>query len=159
MIQVIPLCQSDKRWAKVRLGNGTAKQTIGSDGCTLTAITAFINYVYKTDYTPDQVNKILKDNGGFLGALVIWSVVTKCFPRLKFVWRHKTYNNVKAAFIVYIKRTPLLAEVDYDGLTRTAGRHWVLLLGDRKLFDPIDGKIKPTSSYKMWTGMSEFEVK
>ena len=68
--------------------------------------------------------------------------------RLKFIKRVYSYNNIEVAFNVYVKRVPVLVEVDSTPIGVPGGRHWVLFVGDRMCFDPWTGSITPTSKWK-----------
>lgn len=146
---MIPLSQRDPRWAKNKLG--FSNLTIGGYGCTLTCLTMFLNEAGYNNLTPDYVNDELKKVKGFTGALILWANITKAFPKVKWSWRGYNYDNLKVSYYVYIKRLPVLVEV--NGAKIGAPKHWVLFLGNRKAADPWTGKIIPTDYYPL-TGYS-----
>lgn len=145
--------QLDPQWSKKYIGK--TKQTIGAYGCTITSLCNLLNTIGYNE-TPDTVNQKLTPVGGFLvadgkpTALLIWSTVSKVWPKLQFVKRVRNYNNVEVAWWVYGKKTPVMVEV-YNKLSPTR-LHWVLFIGNRKLVDPLGGVIKPTSTFDTLTG-------
>jgi hypothetical protein len=124
--------QRDSRWAKVKLGFGTT-QTIGSDGCTITAIGNILGV------EPTVVNEKLKAVTGFLGALVIWAKIEEAFPGIK-VRRVWSYDNADV-----LAHTPNVI-VEVHGAPIGGVKHWVRYVGNKKLHDPWDGKEKATST-------------
>jgi hypothetical protein len=148
------LSQRDPRWAKKTLG--FTRTTIGNFGCTLVALTSWLNRTFGLSMTPDQVNQRLKDNKAYSdgvtigkGNLIVWARVPGAFPdvmtRFKFVERGYNYSNVKVAWQIYVKNNPVLVEV--NGAKIGAPRHWVLFIGGQKAMDPWTGKIISTSYY------------
>lgn len=148
---VKPLSQLDPRWSKVRLGFSNLR--IGGYGCTLVSLTMLLNYVEGKSYTPDQVNAQLKKHSGFDGALIKWWKVPEAYPSLKFIERGGNYSNLKVAAYVYLKKLPVMVEVDGESIG--AGHHWVLFIGNRLMNDPWTGKTESTSKYPC-TGFSLF---
>ena len=131
MIQ--PLSQRDKRWGDIRLGYSNT--LIKDFGCTITAIAMILGT------TPDVVNERLKLVGGFAeGNLVIWDKLEQAFPGIK-VRRVWTYNNDD------VKANVKHVLVEVDGKPIGGFRHWVVYVGNQKLYDPWDGKEDPTSDY------------
>lgn len=153
MIDVPVFSQRDKRWSNKKLG--FSNKTIGNYGCTITSLASLLSYVYNEKFYPDRVNDDLKSVGAFVGALVWWSKVEKAYPRLKWIKRAYNYNNKDVAWSVYVKKTPVLVEV--NGAKIGAPRHWVLFVGSQKMADPWVGKIESTSKYPT-TGFSLFKT-
>lgn len=151
-MNIVPLSQNDPRWSRVTIGH--TKLTIGRYGCTLTALTMLLNYFRSSNLTPIEVNDALTQAGGFdsLGRL-LWSVVSKVYPEVKFTKRARNYNNWEVSLYVYAKRLPVMVEVYFPA---TREPHWVLFIGFRRMIDPIDGTIKKTSTYSP-TGYSLFD--
>ena len=145
MLDVKPIKQSDRRWADELLGNSKTL-TIGNSGCAITCLTMLLNYVTGKNFNPSQVNKRMKEVGGFYGALIIWSKINVAFPELKWIYRDYNYSNLKVSSYVYIRRIPGMVEV-VPTKNVSSLRHWVLFVGDRKMVDPWDGTIKSTSFY------------
>lgn len=140
------LKQSDSHWGNKRLGSGSAnKTTIGSHGCTITclAMLAGIN--------PDEVNDRLNNVGGYASSgtncnnLVLWTKIQAAIPWLQFEYRYDNYDNEKVKSVI-AKNGGCLVCVNASPIGGTT--HWVLYIGNQKLYDPFDGKEKSTSSYK-----------
>jgi uncharacterized protein YoxC len=137
--------QNDAQWKALK--HGTSNSTIGSTGCTITALAmalASIGY----DENPKTANQKLTENGGYSsGNLLLWTAIEKIWPRAKFLWRGKTYttdDNAKVADAIK-KYGSCLVEVDATPIGGT--KHWVLYIGNQRLIDPFDGLEKPTSTY------------
>lgn len=156
MIAVTTFSQRDPKWANIKLGfpvkytdadgkEKTYTTTIGQSGCTITSLSSLISYVYQETYTPDKVNEILKGVGGFVGPLVLWSRIPLAFGKLKWIKRVYSYNNLETSYYVYVRKMPVLVEVNAAKIG--APRHWVLFLGNQKMLDPWDGTIKGTNTY------------
>lgn len=143
MIQTTVFSQRDSRWRYKKLG--FSNLSIGSYGCTITALTMFLNSQGYYE-TPATVNDKLKKVNGFQGALVIWSAIPKVWKNIRFIKRARNYNNVEVAWYVYVKRLPVMVEVYAPSIG--AVRHWVLYVGDRYMIDPWTGTGKPTSTYQ-----------
>jgi hypothetical protein len=125
--------QRDPRWANIKLGTGTL--TIGQAGCTISCVASLAGI------TPKEVNeRLLKVNGYANTNLIIWSKVKEAMPWLE--WKHRgyTYDNNQVA-----QNLPCLVEV--DGKRIGAPRHWVLYIGNQKMYDPWYGTEKTTSYY------------
>lgn len=148
--------QTDARWANEIVGFGGARDTFKRVGCTVTALTELINRTHGTDYKPNQVNDLLKSKKAFLGALLVWSRVPLAFPKLAWYFRDYNYNNaVVAAWIYVYPRLPVMVEVK-TALSPT-GKHWVLYIGGRQLFDPLYG-LRSTSYYPIATGSARYKL-
>ncbi len=63
------LRQADPQWSKDTLGNSTT--TIGYAGCLLTVLTMIHNFLLSDNITPGEANRIVRNAGGFQGALTI----------------------------------------------------------------------------------------
>jgi len=143
------LSQRDPQWAKKRLGKSTTdKYTLGSHGCTVTALTTMLNRRFSYKLTPDEVNEKLKkvnafaDNGAGQLVLINWARVSMAFPELKWVKRVRNYNNAEVSYWVYVKRRPVMVEVQFGAM-----RHWVLFVGSFKCIDPWTGRMVSTNTY------------
>lgn len=129
--------QNDPRWKDIKLG--TSNVTIGGYGCTITCLSMLANL------TPDVVNAKMTMSGGYAqGNLVDWTKIKGIIPGLELEWRGYTYDNnaVKSAISRF---GGCLIEVNAAPIGGT--RHWVVYVGNQKLWDPWDGKEKPTSTY------------
>lgn len=144
------LSQNDPRWKDIKLG--TSAQTIGGYGCTITCIAMIIGT------TPDIVNERMKSVGGFASRnLVIWAKIEEAFPGIK-VRRVWSYDNTDVK-----SNLPCIVEV--DGQPIGGSRHFVVYVGNQKLYDPWDGHIDATTDYPnplsyavlsgRWEGQSE----
>lgn len=147
MIQTQTYSQRDPRWKNRKLGFSRTS-TIGSDGCLLTDISNMLP-VFGYDDNPAQVNEALKSVKAFSGGLIIWSRVSKAYPNMKFIKLANSYNNSEVAWYVYIKKVPVIVKVNIKLNSKQILGHWVLFIGDRKMVDPYDGKIKTTSTYPL----------
>lgn len=151
-----PLSQRDPKWGSQKLGYGNT--TIHDYGCTITALAMLL------ETTPNVVNDKLKVVGGFTGPnqnLLIWSKIKDAFPNAEFEWREYNYedeaDNIKVKDAIE-KYGGCLVEVDFDNTPRTDNRHWVLLIGNKRLLDPWTGTERPTSDYTIYTGYSIIKV-
>ena len=149
MIPVTTFSQRDPKWANKKLG--FSNLTIGNYGCTLTCLSSLISYVYQETYKPDKVNELLKNANAYVGALVLWSRIPLAFNKVKFIKRVYSYNNLETSYYVYVRKMPVLVEVNAAKIG--APRHWVLFLGNQNELDPWDGTVKSTATYPM-TGES-----
>ena len=133
MSQPILLSQRDPKWSNKKLG--FSETLIKDYGCTITCIGM------KFGVTPDVVNECLKAVNGFLsGNLVIWKKLEEALPGVKFVYKYGEYDNEKVK-----QNLPCIVEV--NGAPIGGDRHWVLFIGNQKIYDPWDGQEKPTSAY------------
>jgi hypothetical protein len=145
VIDITPYSQNDLRWRLKTVGFsnerfGLVPKISSGVGCTTTALASLLSILGYT-YTPSQVNDLLKANRGYLGCLMIWEAIPRAFPKVKSAIRSRIYSNSVVSASIK-KGVPVLVEV----LT-TRTRHWCLYLGEQKMLDPWDGKIKPTSTY------------
>ena len=135
-MQPILLSQRDKRWGNIPLGFSKTT-TISSHGCLITCVSM------KYGVTPDFLNERLKAVNGYLSEnLLIWKKLEEALPGVKFVWKHNEYNNEIAKANI-----PVIVEV--SGELIGGDRHWVLFIGNRRMYDPWDGQEKPTNTYGM----------
>ena len=153
MINVPLYSQRDERWANKKLGFSDLK--FKTHGCTVTALASFVSHIYNDKITPDVVNTKLKEVKGFSGALVIWNRLPIVFPKFKWVKRAYNYSNAEVSYYVYLKRTPVMVQVNAYPIG--APVHWVLFTGSRKMMDPWYGRIDSTSKY-IPTGYALFNI-
>lgn len=153
MINVPLYSQRDARWRDKYVG--FSRLRFGSYGCTVTALSSFLSYVYNEKLTPDVVNEKLKAVQAFSGALLVWYRVPYAFPKMKWIKRAYNYSNTEVAWYVYVKKLPVMVEVNAYSIG--AARHWVLFCGDRKMMDPWTGKFESTSKYPT-TGYALYQV-
>lgn len=144
--------QRDPKWKDIPLGFPKNGQTIGGYGCTITCIGMLVGL------SPDTVNNRLQAVKGFSESLVLWSKVGEAIPELTFGWRNYTYDNDKVIEAIS-KSGGCLVEVDFDGNNqRTDDKHWVLYVGNQKLYDPWTGTVRPTSDYPKQLGYTVFYI-
>jgi len=139
------LSQRDTRWASKKIGK--TSKTIGDYGCTITALAMLAGL------NPDEVNDRLTRVGGFQGALILWSKVKEAIPWLEFEWRGYAYDNERVAEAIN-RNGGCLVEADFDGLDNTRDSHWVLFVGNQRLYDPWTGRESATSKYTKYTGFA-----
>ena len=144
------LSQRDSRWGNLKLGNGST--TISSYGCTITCVAMLAGL------TPTEVNERLKRVEGFLVDKIIWGKIKEAIPWLDFEWRGYSYDNekVKKAISDY---GGCLIEVDFDGkISSPNDKHWVLYVGNQRMYDPWTGVEKVTTYYPLTLGYSIIKV-
>ena len=78
---LVYLSQQDPKWKNDILGFGDQGDTIGYIGCALTA-TAMLLSGHGYSETPKTLNKKLKDVNGFVSAAILWSAVSKIYPKV-----------------------------------------------------------------------------
>lgn len=138
------LSQRDPRWRDIKLGF-TTTTTIGSHGCTITCLAMI------SDTTPDYVNERLKAVKGYAqGNLVIWTKIPEALPQLQFIERGTVYNNDRV-------KNNLPALVEVNGLKIGGVRHWVVFIGNQKIYDPWYGNQNSTSFYTPLYGYALFK--
>lgn len=146
--------QLDPAWKNDQ--HGTSSSTIGKTGCTISLLAAILCHAGYNE-TPKTVDDKLAKNGGYKdGNLIIWTVVPKLWPKLKWTYRYYAYDNTKAAEWISKGMVPMI-EVKADPIGGApGGKHWVGFIGDRASYDPWGGDIEET---KVWTptGMALFE--
>jgi len=128
------LSQQDPRWKDEKLGFDNAI-TIGSDGCALTCLTMLVNG-YGFNETPSTMNQKLKAMGsgaGFLGGLIVWSGLTRAFPKI--IYRDILLCRDQPAPLASINASldagqPLVVEIDRSPAPNLQN-HWVVLYGRR----------------------------
>ena len=129
--------QRDDRWKLKKLGFSNV--SIGNFGCAMTC------YAMMWNTEPDKVNEWFKNNGCFAQENLIWWAKTPGF-----VWRSWSYENDKVKEAID-KYGACIVETDFNNNPKD-GSHFVLFIGNGKMYDPWDGKEKPTSSYNVFYG-------
>lgn len=139
--------QKQTEWAWIILG--TSDKTIGTHGCTVTCIGMI------TDLTPKEVNELFIKHGVYAqGNLVIWNRINIAIPWVHFEEMGRKYTYDNAIALDAIKRHGfVLAEVGAAPIGFPKGKHWVVMIGDKKIYDPWDEEVKPTSTYN-FTGLA-----
>ena len=141
--KVIPLWQRDLRWTNVKLG--TSNTTIGGYGCLLTCVTMYTNWLLNANYTPPEMNEIIKEKNGFVqGNLFRFASLVEAFPQIgldKLLRTPLVPADLTVIDAILADKRPVIVE------TRLAKRteHWVLIVGKRDnkyvCADPWTGKI------------------
>jgi archaellum component FlaC len=131
------LSQKDPRWSSLKINN--TQYTMSGWGCFVTACSIV------ADILPSEALLKLK----FDGAMLVWESIKNIGlePLEKGAW-----DNAKA--LAYVQENgQCIARVDFDGSDRTDDTHFVVLIGNKRLYDPWDGKEKATSTYSKYTGI------
>ncbi len=153
--------QTNTDWRNLKLGNSKPKDgTIGNIGCTITAIGNLHNIAFGTNYTPKDINELFVKHGvyvqdGWGYSIVNWQKVYKALPKLAFVSRDRNYNN--ATVWSWINIWPRMPVITVAYLSAKYPQHFVLFIGGGKMVDSLDGKVKPTGSYKTYVGSARFK--
>jgi Peptidase_C39 like family len=127
--------QGDPKWRNNPLG--TSGNTIGSHGCTVSAIAMLLARFGITE-TPATVVTKLRAVGGFMpSGDLLWAAIPQVWPRVHFVWRQYTtledpsyaYRKTMASSIIQVHRLlsmgqPVLLNV--DAVKDTRPDHWVV---------------------------------
>lgn len=133
---MVIVSQRDPKWANVKLGTSTT--TIGGYGCTITSLG------YLVGLTPDKVNERMLAVGGYSnGNLVLWGKVQEAIGVT--CYRYTSYDNSKVAESITANGA-VLGEVDASAIGGT-GKHWVVMIGNKKVQDPWTGAERPTSDF------------
>lgn len=128
--------QRDPKWSNIKLG--TSDTTIGGYGCTITSLG------YLVGLTPDKVNERMLAVGGYSqGNLVIWTKIQEAIGVT--CYRYYGWDNTKVLEAI-TNNGAVLGEVDAAAIGGT-GKHWVVLIGNKKVQDPWTGAERPTSDF------------
>lgn len=126
MSAIQPLSQQDPRWKGKNLGQDQI--TIGKFGCLLTCM-AMVANGYGADETPASLNDKMLAAGGFMGALVMPSVMPKVVSQVRFVKyipcqdQPAPLAEIDAALAA---DKPVIVEVDYSP-AQGLQNHWVVI--------------------------------
>ena len=144
--------QRDARWKDDKYGE--SENTIGQLGCATTCVASILKY-YGYDTDPKRLDDLLVSNKGYSQkTLIIWSKVAELFPKVKFEGRFYSYTNTKV--IEWLARgIPVLVQVDAAPIGAAGTQHWVVFIGDKKVYDPWTGAVTPTDKWTP-TGMAVF---
>lgn len=144
---IVRFSQTDWRWSWKYLGWGGWGQTIGNYGCALTSCSMLSNI------DPATLNEYMKRVGGFvnldgsvsMGATrLVWSALEKATSgKLKYVSGVGIpYDNSKCLEIIK-RELGCVVHVYGSGIPM----HFVVAIGNGQIIDPLDGRIKPFSTY------------
>lgn len=131
--------QTDWRWSWRTLGWGGWGQTIGNYGCALTSCSMLCGI------DPSTLNEYLKRVGGYVQqTLLVWGALEKATSgKLKYVSGVGIpYDNAKCLEIIK-REKGCVVQVYGSGIPM----HFVVAIGNGQIIDPLDGKIKPFSTY------------
>lgn len=113
--------QNDPRWAAEPIGNSNS--SLGGKGCLVSCVATAITDL-GTAKTPQEVNQMLTQADGFLGADLIWYKINEVFPQVDYkysrVFTSRTIEQDLAAGLLPI------VNVKYH---KTGVTHWVLVAG------------------------------
>lgn len=73
--------QRDPQWKDQKLGGSNL--TLGSSGCAVTAVAMLLSG-WGYNETPESLNNKLKNNGGFMGAAIVWGAVSSLYPKVRY---------------------------------------------------------------------------
>jgi hypothetical protein len=114
-----------------------------------------LNYFYKKYHNEkkdfwmvDKINEEMKYKGGYAGStknLWVWAKADEIFETEYILNSSTFYDNTRVVENI-MKGIPIIVKVDGKPLGGLS--HYVVAIGDGKIVDPWDGKIKPFSSYK-----------
>jgi len=133
--------QRNPKWSNIFLGD--SKYTLGQSGCFASVIGRILGI------TPDVVNKMLLDNGGFAKDssgyrdLVSWNELSRIFPGIT-VNRFVPYNNAEVKRYLQEGKGVL---VQVSGRPIGGDIHAVQYLGSQKLWDPWESRIRSTADF------------
>lgn len=140
---------------------GTSQVSIGGYGCALACVSVLggrIDLVAVNELLV-KAGAFVNEQGGLTNAsLIYWLKVPNALKNLKFVWRGWAYENDKVRDWIYNKKFPVIVEVNAAPIGSPNDSHFVVYLGDQKLFDPWTGKIRPTSDFPNPIGYVLYEV-
>jgi hypothetical protein len=92
MLQVWPVAQSDPRWRKAKLGEGT--RTIGQSGCLLACLAmAEARASQRPPMRLDALSQALVDDGAFAGSGLVWA---SALTTLGLAGAVRTYDQARA---------------------------------------------------------------
>lgn len=105
-----------------------------------------------------DTNEKLKKGGCFYNeCLLDLTKVSTVFPNL--VYKGKfTYDNDLALKTIK-EQGMVIAEVDYNQIMDGTQQHFVCMIGNGKIEDPLGGKIKLVTTYKTYLTLRVFEIK
>ncbi|MCF6278439.1 MAG: C39 family peptidase, partial [Anaerolineales bacterium] len=123
------ISQQNPQWKNKRLG--FSNLTIGTDGCTVTCLTIYVNGFGYTE-TPATMNGKLKGLGegnGFIGPLIVWGGLPLLFPQIKYkriILCREQKAPISEIDASLAQGQPVLVELD-QSLAPGLQNHWVVL--------------------------------
>lgn len=153
MRQYDALSQNDTRWKNDKLG--TSDSSIGGWGCALVSCCIAARY-YGHDILPNALDILLEPY--YIDTnLMNWYGLTKIFSDITFVEKLTTFDDAKAKQYLSDPQYFVIACVDATPLGLRNDTHFFPLLGDGKILDVLDGKIKPFSTYPNYLGLRVYK--
>lgn len=148
--------QLKEEYKKVKLGF-SSKYTLYDSGCLLCCVARLLQKPVI------EVHDKLKLMGCFYAdktgdvCLLDLNKVPRAYPQLTYTGKFTYDNNL--ALEVIKSNGIVIAEVDYNPIMDGTQQHFVCMVGDRKIEDPLGGKIKLVGNYKTYPTLRIFEVK
>jgi hypothetical protein len=137
--EITKYSQSDWRWWWKYLGFGGWGQTIGNYGCALTSCAMLCGI------DPATLNEYMKRSSGFVSqTLLVWSALERATSG-KLVYKGglgEPYDNNRCLDIIK-REKGCIVQVYGSGIPM----HFVVAIGGGQIIDPLDGRIKPFSTY------------
>lgn len=141
---MIAFKQGDPRWRNIKLGT-CPTDTIGTSGCFITCLGCFL------DKQPDEVNKLLTDQGGYSGGCLL--ITSKACEILGMTYGGKLKNSTN---VVY----PCIGETDH--FAPNVPQHFFVMLSATEILDPLDGreKVNPYKvvSYRLFSKKDDMDA-
>lgn len=167
MFKTKSLNQNDEKWGKMQLGNSS--ETIEGWGSLLTSVTMILNGIGYNE-TPQTVNEKLKQEGGFLRALLIPSCLPYLWPNCAYLGMQRCEDGLSAPISQIDRQVaagkPVILQVDATA-EKGVQTHFVLVKkkrgNDYVLYDPqrgadSDGEVLLTRRYKHNGAKLESEI-
>lgn len=124
---MIQYSQRDTRWNFYKLGYGSDDQTIGTQGCLLTACATVLSH-YGHNVTPKELNEMLKGNNGFTGALMYYNSIESFFPVVSLFYECPKDSSGCIDIINIALGKGLLPIVEVDSSPQNGMQnHWVVI--------------------------------
>ena len=144
--QLTPYSQNDLRWKFQLLGFGSylLYQTIGYYGCAVTACAILCGI------DPSDLNNRLKNSGGFIQAtLLVWTALKQATGgKLTYISGVGIPFTEKKHQEILAREGACILEVEGGGIPKP-NKHFVVSIGNGLIMDPIDGKTRQLSTYKV----------
>lgn len=137
--------QHDPKWGKIQLGTGPT--TIDQEGCFITCLAMICGK------TPDEVNTILRDNGGYVNGKVSWYPASKLLGLTPVIILAAYSNDLVLRYLKDGKNVLVIV----NGAPIGGAMHMVRYMGNQRCIDPWDGTEKSTSAYPQPMSIVVFE--
>ena len=126
--------------------------TLYDSGCLVHCIARILNLPRL------EVHQKLKDDGCFYNeCLLDLTKIPLAYPQLTYTGKFTYDNNIA---LEAIKRNGIvIAEVDGNSAIGGTQQHFICMVGNGNIEDPLGGKIKPVTTYKTYLTLRVFEIK